>query len=493
MRDKLRQLTKDTVLYGLSTIVGRFLNFLLIPLYTHFFQPSDYGVLSILYSFIALLNIFFLFGMDSGYLKFAGSESPDLKQTILKTALTPVFFIDGLLILFLLVCQPQLSSMLSIPAEFQHLWYYVAGILLLDSLSALPYISLRLQKKALRFSVIRISNIVLNIVINIILILFFKMGIESVFISNLAASFLTFAILIPELFEFRFGHFDKALLKRLLTFGLPYLPAGIASMFMQVIDRPIVERLKGFKVLGIYQANYRLGIFMMLYVSMFQYAWQPFFLENAKEENSKEIFAKVFTYFSAVGAIVLVVISFFIFDAATLEVRHFSLIGRAYWSGLSIVPVVLLAYLFNGFYVNFSAGLFIKEKSIVFPLIMAIGAIVNVDANFLLVPRYDIMGAALATLLSYFLMAVGFYFASSRIYPIKYEWGKMSIILVLIAVYGALYYTFLDFLNSHIMIRIALVAMFILVLFVTRVFTVEAMKMLVKRKIIEKPMGAGKT
>ncbi len=484
MRDKLQQLTKDTVLYGLSTIVGRFLNFLLIPIYTHFFLPADYGVLSILYSFIALLNIFFLFGMDSGYLKFAGSEDASLKQTILRTALTPVVLVDGLLVLGLLLGQQQLSFMLSIPAEYQHLWYYVAGILMLDSLAALPFISLRLQKKALRFSLIRISNIVLNIVINIVLILFFKMGIESVFISNLAASALTFAFLIPELFEFRFGKFDKDLFKRIFKFGLPYLPAGIASVFMQVIDRPIVERLKGFKVLGIYQANYRLGIFMMLYVSMFQYAWQPFFLENAKEENVKEIFARVFTYFTAVGAILLVVISFFIFDAATLEVRHFSLIGRAYWSGLSIVPVVLLAYLFNGFYVNFAAGLFIKEKSIVFPLIMAMGAIVNVDANFLLVPKYDIMGAALATLLSYFLMAVGFYFASWKIYPIKYEWGKISVVSLLLAVYGFLYYGFLDFLNSHIVLRICMVIVFVLILFVTRVFAFDTLKILMKRKVV---------
>lgn len=483
MRDKLKQLTKDTVLYGLSTIIGRFLNFLLIPLYTHYFQTGEYGILSMLYSFIALLNIFFLFGMDSAYLKFAGSEEGITKQTILKTALTPVVIIDLIFVALFLLFRNQISASFHIPADYRHLWYYVGGILLLDSLSALPFISLRLQKKALRFSVIRITNILLNIIINVILILAFRMGIESVFISNLVASAFSFLALLPEFLEFRHGTRVPGLLKRLLKFGLPYLPAGIASMFMQVIDRPIVERLKGYSVLGIYQANYRLGIFMMLYVSMFQYAWQPFFLENAKEPNSKAIFARVFTYFVAIGAVILVVISFFISDVATIEVHHFSLVGRSYWSGLSIVPIVLLAYLFNGFYINFSAGLFIKEKSIVFPFIMGIGAIANVDANFLLVPRYGITGAAIATLISYFIMAVGFYFASNKIFPITYEWGKIAVIMALVAGYGAFYYGAMDFLNAHFPVKLLLAILFIAILFMTRIFTLSSLQELLRRKV----------
>jgi O-antigen/teichoic acid export membrane protein len=222
---------------------------------------------------------------------------------------------------------------------------------------------------------------------------------------------------------------------------------------------------------------------MMLYVSMFQFAWQPFFLENAKEKDSKQIFARVFTYFTAIGAVVLVVISFFIADVAKIEVHHFSLIGRNYWSGLSIVPIVLLAYLLNGFYINFSAGLFIKEKSIIFPFIMAIGAIANVDANFLLVPKYGITGAAIATLISYFLMAVGFYIASLKIYPIKYEWNKISVMLVMIAVYGFLYYSYFDFLSSHFFVKLVLAVLFILILFVTRIFTIASLRELVRREV----------
>ncbi len=483
MRNKLKQLTKDTALYGLSTIVGRFLNFLLVPFYTNIFNPSDYGVISILYTFIALLNIFFLFGMDSAYLKYAGTADISERESIFKTSLFPVLAVDGFLILLILAGKSLLSSAFNIPVQHSYLWYYLAAILLVDSITALPYISLRLKKKAINFSLIRIANILFNITLNIILIVGLKKGIESVFISNLAASLLSLILLAPELFLFKKGTFNKDLLRKLFKFGLPYLPAGIASMFMQVIDRPIVEKLKGFETLGIYQANYRMGIFMMLFVSMFQFAWQPFFLENSKEEKGKELFSKVFTYFTAVGSIILVFLSLFVYDFATLKIGGYSLIGKAYWSGLSIIPVVLFAYLLNGFYINFSAGLFIKEKSIAFPLIMGIGAMINVVANFILIPQLDIMGAAISTLLSYLAMAIGFYFMSQKVFPIKYEWNKVSLVLLMVIIIGTVYYMNWNYLNSHNIIKIAMLLVFLASLFIFKIVSRHSLNLLLRKNI----------
>ncbi len=484
MQDKLKQLSKDTLLYGLSTILGRFLNFLLVPFHTHFFHPAEYGVIANLYAPIAVLNIIFLFGMDSAYLKFAGSEDPLKRSTIYKTALVPVFIVDSLLLILLVVLSPVLSTAFNIPKQYDHLWLYCAGILFFDAMTVLPYISLRLQKKVLRFSGIRVSNILLNISLNIVFIVFLKMGIESILLSNLIASAFSFLLLLPEIFDFFKGVFDSDLLGRLFRFGIPYLPAGIASMFMQVIDRPIVEKLKGYETLGVYQANYRLGIFMMLYVSMFQFAWQPFFLENSKAPDGKNLFAKVFTYFTAIGAVILVVLSLFISDVATFRVFNFSLVGKEYWSGLPIIPVILLAYLFNGFYFNFSAGLFIKEKSFIFPLIMGMGAISNVAANYLLIPVYDIMGAAISTLISYSLMAIGFYLAAQKIFPIRYEWRKIWLILILIGVYGVIYYAFYTFLNAHIWAKVVMCILFIGALFAGKIITLAAVRSLVKREIL---------
>ena len=488
MRDKLKQLTKDTLLYGISTIVGRFINFLLIPLYTHFFQPAEYGIVTNIYALIALLNIVFLFGMDSAYLKFAGTEESKKHGNIFSSAFIPLFFVDVLLAIAFIIGKSALAGLLGIPESYSYLFYYTGVILLLDAITQLPFITLRLAKKALMFSGIRIGNILINIFLNIILIIVFKKGIEAVFISNLIASAFSLIMLSPEIVKLLTCKIDKEILIKLLRFGIPYLPAGIASMFMQVIDRPIVEKLTDLKTLGIYQANYRLGIFMMLYVSMFQYAWQPFFLENSTQKDAKKIFSSVFTYFTAIGCIILVFLTLFINDFATHKVFGFSLIGKAYWGGLNIVPIVLLAYLFNGFYVNFAAGLFIKEKSTVFPIIMGIGAISNVIANFILIPYFNITGAAFATLISYSLMAFGFYLVSNKMYPIVYELKKLSGILVSVTGTAFLYYYFSSFWASHVYLRVLLFSIFIALLFVFKIIHYSFLKQLFKKIFLRKRM-----
>ncbi|HPI39088.1 MAG TPA: polysaccharide biosynthesis C-terminal domain-containing protein, partial [Ignavibacteriaceae bacterium] len=263
--------------------------------------------------------------------------------------------------------------------------------------------------------------------------------------------------------------FNPVLFKRLLKFGLPYLPGGMSAIFLHVIDRPIVEHLTDLKTLGIYQANYRLGIFMMLFVMMFQYAWQPFFLQNAKEGNAKEIFSKVFTYFTIIGGIILVAISLFIDDLVKIQIMNRSFIGEAYWGGLSIVPIILLAYLFNGFHYIFSAGLFIKEKSNSVPLIMGIAAGVNVAVNFALIPTMHIFGAALATLASYFVLAAGFFIVSQRLYEIKYEYTKMFRLFLILTGSGFVYYYMISTPGLGILFKVLFFLLFVLALLILKV------------------------
>lgn len=473
------------MLYGISTIVGRFINFILVPVYTNVFAPAEYGIVANVYAIIALFNIVFLFGMDTAYLKYAGMSSEEERPKLFVQAFYTILFTDllaaGIIILFF----EKVTLLMGVPASRGIIVYYTVAILIIDAITSLPFIALRLQKKALRFSMIKLANIGITIVLNIVLIVVLHQGIESVFLSNLIASAITLVVLIPTISENVKEKFNKELFIRLFKFGIPYLPAGIASMFMQVIDRPIVEKLAGMKMLGIYQANYRLGIFMMLFVSMFQYAWQPFFLENAKDEKAKPLFASVFTYFTAIGSVILVTLSLFINDIATLSYHGISLIGKEYWSGLPIVPVVLLAYLFNGFYANFAAGLFIKEKSVAFPVILGIGAISNVTVNLILIPVMGILGAALATLFSYALMALLFYIVSNRHYPIRYEYMKLSIIAVLTTGAGLLYYIFIPGLQQAILYKALLLAVYIAALFVSGVFSKQSIHLL-KRKPVQR-------
>jgi len=246
---------------------------------------------------------------------------------------------------------------------------------------------------------------------------------------------------------------------------LPFLPAGFAVMLVQVIDVPILEKLTDLRTVGIYKANYKLGIFMMLFVSMFQFAWQPFFLQNAKEPNAKEMFSKILTYFTLVGSIILIVLSLFINDFAQIKIAGFSLIGSDYWPGLQIVPIVLLAYLINGMYTVFSAGIYIEEKSIYVPFITGAGALVNVIVNFLLIPVLNITGAAIATLASYIVMAAGYYFVTQKFFQVKYELKRIGHIFIAIIIVGCIYYYLLSTNNFLFSFKLILLIFFSLYIY----------------------------
>jgi O-antigen/teichoic acid export membrane protein len=441
MLEKIKELTKDTAIYGISTIVGRFLGFLLVPFYTNVLNTSDFGVYSNVYAYLAFLNIVFIYGMDAAFMKYTSIAGNSDKKKTFSTAYIFVFFSSLLLAVILFLLKNPFTALMEIPGYFHHLTQYVILILIFDTLSLIPFANLRLERKAGRFTAIKFANIVVNIALNLILVLKFKLGIEAIFIANLAASVVSFVLLLPDILRKLTFRIDSFLLKKMLWFAIPYLPASIAAMIVQVVDRPVVLAMTNSSTLGIYQANYKLGIFMMLFVSMFQYAWQPFFLNNAKEKNAKELFSKILTLFMIVSSLIWIVLTLFADDFARLEIYHHkTIIGKEYLSGLVIVPIILLGYLFNGIYYNFQAGIYIEEKTKYFPYVTGAGALINVVVNVLLIPVLGIIGAALATLASYIVMAAGLFFFSQKYYKINYEYGKILKIMILIFVTGIVYY-----------------------------------------------------
>ena len=461
MKEKLKELTKDTAVYGISTILGRFLNFILVPFYTNVFATAEYGVITTVYAYIAFFNIIYIYGMDAAYMKYAFMKDERNPRTVFSTSFLFISLTSFIFSTLIVIFGRNISSALDIPAEDFPIMTYVSLILLFDALAIIPFNYLRLKRNARKFALIKTLNIMVNVFLNLILILKFKMGIEAVFISNLVASMLTLVALLPEFAGNLSSKINLSYLGELLKFGIPYLPAGMASMVVQVIDRPILQRMTDESAVGIYQANYKLGIFMMLYVSMFQYAWQPFFLSSSKDKNAKELFSKVLTYFLIVGSIILVVISLFVEDIVKIPLLHNrTLIAAAYWGGVNIIPVVLLAYLFNGMYVNFTAGIFIEGKTKYLPYITGLGALANIVVNILLIPYMGIMGAAIATLASYIAMAFALYFVSRRFYRVDYEYWKIFRIFIALGLVMAAYY--LGFAGNIISKTVLLILFFIL-------------------------------
>jgi len=466
MLEKIKGLSKDTLIYGTSTIIGRFLNFFLVPIYTNMFKPDEFGVVSNIYAYIAMLNVFFTIGLESGYFKFAstlevGNEKENFTHPFMGIVLNSLI-LSSVLFFF----SSEFTGLFQIDVKFAILLKLTAVILFFDAIVTVPFAYLRLKHKPLKFALIRVTNIVINVVCNVVMIVILRYGIISVFISNLVASAVTFLLLSPDVFRNFHISFNKKLVDELLKFSIPYIPAGVSSNIVQVINRPILNALKGEYAVGVFQANYRLGIFMMLFVSMFEFAWRPFFLQNAKEHNAKEIYAKVMTFFLIIGSFIFIVLSFFIDDIAKMKLPFKgTLIGKAYWGGLEIVPVILFSYLLYGIYINLMAGIYIEKKTKYLPLITGIAASVNVITLFLLIPSMDLMGAAISTLLSYFTMMVGIFIVSNKYYKINYEYKKLILIfLITLSSY------FLMIILTRVVAFAFILKIFLIILFTASIF-----------------------
>ncbi|OGU81292.1 MAG: hypothetical protein A2499_15280 [Stygiobacter sp. RIFOXYC12_FULL_38_8] len=452
MLDKIKQLTKDTAVYGISTILGRFFGFILTPFYTHVLpDKGEMGIYNNYYAAIAFLNVVFIYGMDAAFMKYASLNSGETKKKVFSTALIAVTVTTIILSVALYFLQNSFMSYLDIPEKyllidpdrFYRFFYYLIFILILDTVTIIPFAYLRLERKSKKFALIRLINIVVNLLLNLFFFIKLKWGMESIFVANLIASLLNLVLLAPDILQNLVLKIDKEYLRKMFWFGVPYLPASLSATIVQVINRPMVEKLTDYETLGVFSASYKLGTLMMLVVMMFQFAWQPFFLTNAKEKNAKEIFSKVLTLFLLFTSLLWIVISLFIDDVMKMKIFGISIYQERYQDGLVIVPIILLGYLFNGIYYNFQAGIYIEEKTKYFPIVTSAGAIVNVVANLLLIPALGIVGAALATLASYIVMAYGLYYYSQKFYKIEYELSKIArIIFLLFATSGVYYYIY---------------------------------------------------
>jgi len=472
MLDRIFKLGKEAAIYGLSSIVGRLLNFLLVPFLTNYLLKAELGVYAYVYSYIAFAFVLYGYGMDSAYMRFAASlDDRDKKVTVS----VPFFSLVVTSLLFsslLSLCAPAISSALGIGANNSTLIRYSAWILCFDTLAIVPFAYLRMENRAKLFAGLRVFNIVVNVVLTIVLLVVLDMKLESLFIANLVASFVTSLALLAVVFPLLTVRFSGHLYREMLRFGLPYIPAGLAGIAIQVIDRPILRALTDDATVGVYQAGYRLGVLMMLVVGMFDYAWRPFFLTHAKDEDAPKLFSRVFTYFVGFMMLVFVMGSLFVDDIARIQFFGRYFIGPDFWGGLGIVPIILLAYVFTGAYVNFVVGVYLEKKTKYLPYATGAGAVVNVAANFLLIPRLGIAGAAIATLLSYVVMAAGIYFPSQRLYHVHYEWSRIARIFF-VALCVVLLYLGLNLepmSGMGLLIKLVLTGLFIILVFLLRVF-----------------------
>lgn len=445
---KLKELFSDTLIYGISSVLARFIGYLLVPLHTGVFDEDQYGIISLIFAAIALFNVLFTMGMESAYIRY-GKDRHEAKS-LFKTLQLFLLGSSALFVVAVWLGQPLISPMIGLDTGDPILWMML-GILFFDTLAIVPFAELRLIRRSISFAVIKTGNVLVNLGLNFYLILWLDYGIEAVFISNLAASLLTaLATWIITLPMFT-GEWNRDLLTKALIFGLPFVPAGLGHVINELLDRfflksmepETVEALYGPEysaddIVGIYSACYKLAVFMLLLVQMFRMAWQPFFMRQSDEDSAPKTFSQTFSLFNFAAAAIFLSVALFAEQIVSIKVPilDFYLVDEKFWSGLSIVPVLLLAYWFQGWYVNFSAGIFISETTKRLPQITLIGAGITIVANLIMIPFFGMMGSATATLLSYAVMAALIYYYSRNAFLIPYKIvSGLGIMLVATAVY----------------------------------------------------------
>ncbi len=430
---KLKELFSDTLVYGISSVVARFIGYLLVPLHTGVFSESEYGVITLIFAAIALFNVLFTMGMESAYIRYA--KDREKAKDIFKTVQLFLLATAGLLVVFIWMAEPLLAPAIGLETGDPILWIML-GILFFDTIAIVPFAELRLVRKSVLFAVLKTGNVVVNLGLNFYLILGLNYGIEAVFISNLAASLLTAVVIWALTIPMFMGSWNTALLKKALLFGLPFVPAGFGHAINELVDRFFLKAMDqsainaiyspehtADDIVGIYGACYKLAVFMLLIVQMFRMAWQPFFMRQSDEESAPQTFSQTFTLFNAAAAIVFLTVALFAEQIVSIKVPilDFYLVDEKFWEGLTIVPILLLAYWFQGWYINFSAGIFISENTKRLPQITLMGAGITIIANIILIPILGMMGAALATLSSYAVMALLMYHYSVKGFHVPYK------------------------------------------------------------------------
>ena len=474
MFSDLKRLGRETLVYGSSTVVGRLLNFLLLPLYTHCLTPADYGVVATVFTYIAMGNVLYSHGMDFAFMRFSKTDGPDTGDfsTPFWSLLVTALVFSGLIHVF----ATPLAVAALVPGELSDIIRYSAWIMALDALCLVPFAELRLTHKPAAYAAIKVANIVLNVALNYAFLVAVPMGIRGVFLASLIASAATFVLVSPVLWLRLKARFDRELYPKLLRFALPIVPAGLASMMVQVINRPILQRLADDSAVGLFQANYRLGIFMMMVVNMFDMAWRPFFIQRAAQPGAREIFARILTYFVAGASFLFLAVTLFIPDFAALPVlRGKTIIHPAYWAGLGIVPIVTLGYVFNGIYVNLLAPVSLAKRTDLVAWATMAGALVVIAGNLLMIPRWGLTGAALATPAAYMTMAGLLFLLGRRVYPIPYEYRRLVHVAACLAVtvlicwfWGRPIVPF-----ARLPIRLGMLALFPILLLITGFFNAE--------------------
>ncbi|MDR0713649.1 MAG: polysaccharide biosynthesis C-terminal domain-containing protein [Bacteroidales bacterium] len=472
MANPIKKLANQTAIYGLCSMIPRFLNYLLVPLHTKALDTSEYGVNTEWYAYVTFLVILLTCGMETGFFRF--SQYTD-KNKVYGTAFVSILVTSLLFIGGAMLFSRPLSEWMHY-AEHREYLIWFGWILGLDALTAIPFARFRLDNRPMRFAFYKMVNVGVNIFFNLFFLWFCprfadagwvqavyrpETGAGYIFLSNLIASGITVLLLLPEIFRYPVC-FSFGLWKRMLAYSLPLMAAGLAGNINEAIDRVLMKyRIPNFEhpmeQLGIYGANVKIAVLMVLFIQMFRYAAEPFFFNNAKEKDSRRTIAEVMKYFVIFCLLIFLGVTFYI------DVIKYFLRSEAFWEGLDIVPVMLLANMCLGVYYNLTIWFKLSNRTWYGLLIAAIGASLSIAGNWLLIPLWGYRASAWMHLACYLTMIAITWKLGQKRYPIPYELKKILLyVTVAIGLFFTASLTTLEHTGLNLLKNTALLAVFVI-------------------------------
>ena len=442
MKNPIKQLFGQTAVYGLGIVLPRFLNYLLLtPFYTRVFEKATYGVITELYAYVVFLLVILTYGMETGYFRYASNS--EQKDKVYSTVVGSLFFTSLLFIIIVIFWSGPIGSVIGYGEHPEYI-KWLAAIVGIDAFTTIPFARIRLRNQPIKYALIRIVEVSINIGLNLFFLLYCprhadsdlvtllyneNIGVGYVLISNLIASSVKMLLLIPEILAAFRSVFDRSLFKEIIRYSYPLLIAGLAGTVNEALDRILLKHLipleqNPMEQLGIYGANYKLAVLMTLFVQMFRYAAEPFFFSKSGEKDAKKLYADVMIFFVVAGL--------FIFLLVNLYLDYFILfIGADFREGVQIVPVVLMANLVMGIFFNLSIWYKLTNKTHFGAVIVLLGALITVVVNTLFIPRYGYVASAWAHLFCYSTMVIVSYIWSRKYYAIPYRAGRIMAYIAL--------------------------------------------------------------
>lgn len=476
----IKSLAKDTAIYGMSSIVGRFLNWCLVPLYTLTFAASEYGIVTLIYAVVALALCVLTYGMETGFFRFANHERWSDPMEVYSTCLISLATTSLLFIGAVWICLGDAAAAMQC-ADHPEYVMMMAVCVALDAFMAIPFGYLRYRKRPMRFALLRLVNIGLNIGLNLFFILlcpqvlmvycpeftltFYdpEFGIGYIFLSNLIASAVNLLMMYPELHGFRW-RFNGKLWREMLRYSAPLLVLGVAGIMNQTIDKLLYPTLAAGRGdvldgLGIYGANYKIAIVMVVFIQAFRFAYEPFIFARSKDAGDEKYQA----YRDAMKYFVIFALILFLGVMYYMDFLKYFISPR-YFSGLKVVPVVMMAELFFGIFFNLSLWYKLTDRTIWGMWFSIMGLCITVILNVILVPQIGYLGCAWAAFCSYGTMMVVSYYVGKRKHPIGYETGRiLSYVGIAAVLYVVGIYCPTPWDTVNYLIRAALLALFVLI------------------------------